>query len=60
MTRSESLATPVDLQAKLRSCLGAGSEDEAEEIASLCQLATPDSLPRLTAMLTAALYSATL
>lgn len=57
MTRKESLAEPVDLRMKLRSCLGSASENELEEIATLCRLDTAAALPRLTEMLTATLYS---
>ena len=55
MTRSESLANPPDLAMKLKSCLGAAPQSLVHEIASLCQLATKASLPRLTTILTEAL-----
>lgn len=58
MTRKESLADPVDLRRKLRSCLSSASDAEVAEIAALCRLETPEALPRLLAILTAALYAA--
>ncbi|RWR00960.1 immunity protein [[Pantoea] beijingensis] len=51
VTRQQSVAEPVDLQAKLRRCLSGATKEEIEQIATLCQLNTPQAISELNRLL---------